>query len=55
MARYELTADDVQVAKDSVIQLLTNALLRAEAESAMHRRERDEGEPDGGNGPVTAL
>lgn len=34
----DLTEDDVQIAKDQVIQMLTNELLRARAELAALRR-----------------
>lgn len=38
MDRFELTEPDVQIAKDQVIQMLTNELLRARAELAALRR-----------------
>lgn len=50
-----MTPDDVQVAKDRVIQMLTNALLRAEAEAAELRREARERDDDGGNDRAASL
>lgn len=43
--------DDVHAAKDTLIQILTNALIRAEAECAAWRRANKEREGDDAPSP----
>jgi hypothetical protein len=52
MDPFEITPEDVHAAKDAVITMLTNALIRSQAELAALRRE---GETSGGNGTDESL
>jgi hypothetical protein len=42
MAPTDITQDDIHAAKDAMIQMLTNALIRSQAECAALRREEKE-------------
>lgn len=39
----EVSQDDVHAAKDAIIQMLTNALIRSQAELSALRREGNDG------------